>query len=108
MWNLDEIKNKAEYCLNCKVKPCTKGCPLGNNIPGFINCIKEERYQDAYMMLAQTTVLQPICGRVCPHVKQCKGSCVRGIKGEPVCIGELEAFIGDMAIKEGWRISRYR
>ena len=46
-----------------------------------------------------------MCGRICPHSKQCQGSCVRGIKGEPVSIGELEAFIGDMAIQNNWNIS---
>ena len=106
MWNLDEIKNKAKYCLNCNAKPCTKGCPLGNNIPEFIRCVKENRFEDAYRVLAETTILQPICGRICPHEKQCQGNCVRGIKGEPASIGELEAFIGDMAIKEGWRTKR--
>lgn len=51
-------------------------------------------------------MLQPICGRICPHHKQCQGSCVKGIKGEPVNIGKLETFIGDMAIKEGWKIEK--
>ena len=36
-------------------------------------------------------------------MKQCQGNCVRGIKGEPVSIGELEAFVGDMAIEQDWR-----
>lgn len=104
MEKLNEIKKKAEYCLNCVAKPCTKGCPLGNRIPDFIKFIKEERYKDAFKVLNGTTVLQPICGRICPHESQCQGNCVRGIKGEPVSIGELEAFVGDMAIKEGWGI----
>ena len=43
----EEIKNKANYCLNCKLKPCTnKGCPLGNDIPLFISKIKEQKYED--------------------------------------------------------------
>lgn len=104
MKNLDEIKEKAEYCLNCKTRPCTKGCPLGNNIPEFIKCIKEEKYKEAYEVLNETTVIQSICGRICPHYKQCQGNCVRGIKGKPVAIGEMEAFIGDMAIKENWEL----
>ena len=104
MDNLNEIKKMAESCLNCKTKPCTNGCPLGNRVPDFIKCIKEEEYKKAYKILNKTTVLQPICGRVCPHEKQCQGNCVRGIKGEPVKIGELEAFIGDMAIEENWKI----
>ena len=102
-----QIKEKAEYCLNCKVKPCSiKGCPLNNDIPEFIKAVKEERYEEAYNILNKTTVLQTICGRICPHDKQCQGSCIRGIKGKPVSIGELEAFIGDMAIKNNYIIKK--
>ena len=101
MLAIDEIKEKANYCLNCKVKPCSlKGCPLGNNIPEFIKEIKGENYFEAYKILSETTVLQGVCGRICPHKKQCQGSCVRGIKGEPVSIGDLEAFIFDKVITE--------
>ena len=102
---MKEIKEKSEYCLNCPVKPCSnRGCPLGNNIPGFIKAIKEEDYKKAYDILSETTVLEAICGRICPHTKQCEGSCVRGIKSNPVSIGEMEAFIGDRSIKEGYNI----
>ena len=91
------IEEKAKYCLNCKVKPCSKkGCPLQNNIPAFIKEIKEKHFDKAYEILSQTTVLQGVCGRICPHEKQCQGSCVRGIKGEPVSIGELEAYTFDL------------
>lgn len=101
MLTIDEVKEKANYCLNCKVKPCSlKGCPLGNNIPEFIKQIKEENYFEAYKILSETTVLQGVCGRICPHKKQCQGSCVRGIKGKPVSIGELEAFTFDKVITE--------
>ena len=102
---MDNIKEKADYCLNCKMKPCSsKGCPLNNNIPEFINKIKEKNYQKAYEILTKTTVLPSICGRVCPHFKQCMGSCVRGIKGESVNIGTLEAFVGDWAIDNNCKI----
>ena len=101
------IKQKSEYCLNCKIKPCSlKGCPLNNDIPEFIKQIKEEKYEKAFEILSNTTVLSSICGRICPHKKQCEGSCVRGIKGEPVSIGELESFIGDYAIKNSLKISK--
>lgn len=91
-----EIKEKSNYCLNCKVKPCSlKGCPLQNDIPAFIEQIKQENYKEAYKILSNTTVLPGVCGRICPHKKQCQGSCIRGIKGEPVSIGELEAFVFD-------------
>ena len=103
---MEEIKEKASYCLNCPVKPCSnKGCPLGNDIPSFIKAVKEEDYKKAYEILSETTVLQAICGRICPHTKQCEGSCVRGIKSKSVSIGELEAFVGDIAIKENYLLA---
>lgn len=105
---MEEIQEKANYCLNCKVKPCSlKGCPLNNNIPDFIKEIKEENYKEAYKILCQTTVLPGVCGRICPHMKQCQGSCVRGIKGEPVNIGDLEAFVFDKAIEENLKLKDY-
>ncbi len=101
-----EIEEKSNYCLNCPVKPCSRnGCPLGNNIPGFIKAIKEEDYKKAYEILSETTVLEAICGRICPHTKQCEGSCVRAIKSNSVSIGDLEAFIGDISIKENYKIA---
>lgn len=105
---MEEINEKSSYCLSCKNKPCTKGCPLGNDITEFIKCIKEEKYEEAYKTLLETTVLSSICGRICPHEKQCQGSCIRGIKQTPVDIGNLEAFIGDMAIKENWKIPKFK
>ena len=105
---MEEIQEKANYCLNCKVKPCSlKGCPLNNNIPDFIKEIKEENYKEAYKILCQTTVLPGVCGRICPHMKQCQGSCVRGVKGEPVNIGDLEAFVFDKAIEENLKLKDY-
>ena len=106
---MHNIKEKTEYCLNCKLKPCSlKGCPLNNNIPLFIGAIKEGNYERAYEILTETTVLPSICGRICPHFKQCMGSCVRGIKGSPVEIGTLETFVGDMAIEKDYRISKQK
>ena len=97
----DGILEKANYCLNCKVKPCSKkGCPLGNDIPQFISQVKEGNYLEAYKTLSKTTVLPGICGRICPHEKQCQGSCVRGIKQEPVQIGDIEAFVFDKAMEQ--------
>ena len=102
-----QIQDKSNYWLNCKLKPCSKnGCPLNNNIPDFIKQIKEKNYEEAYKVLQETTVLQSICGRICPHKKQCEGSCVRAIKGDAVSIGELEAYIGDYAIKNNLPIEK--
>ena len=98
---MENIDLKASYCLSCKVKPCSiKGCPLHNDIPNFIKEVKEKNYSKAYEILCETTVLQGVCGRICPHQKQCQGACIRGIKGNPVAIGELEAFVFDKMIEE--------
>ena len=94
-----EILEKAQYCLNCKNPLCRTGCPLGNHIPDFIAQLKKGNVQQAYEILTQTTVLSAVCGRICPHQKQCQGKCVRGIKGEPVSIGDLEAYVGDFALE---------
>ena len=100
-----EIEEKVNYCLNCKVKPCAnKGCPLGNNIPEFIKLVKENKIFEAYKVLSETTVLPGVCGRICPHEKQCQGSCIRGIKGEPVSIGEIESYIFDKAHELGYSL----
>lgn len=98
------MKELANYCLNCINKPCSKGCPLNNDIPGFINLIKEDKLQEAYELLCETTILQSVCGRICPHTKQCEGKCIRGYKSAPVNIGKLESYIGDEAIKNNWDI----
>ena len=101
----EEIEEKLNYCLNCKVKPCSKkGCPLHNNIPEFIESLKKEEYVEAYKILSETTVLSGICGKICPHDKQCQGACVRGIKGEPVSIGELENYAYERAYEQNYRL----
>ena len=95
----EEIIEKAKYCLHCPTKPCSKACPLSNNIPEFIEKIKNQNIEEAFNILSETTIFEPICGRICPHENQCEGSCVRGIKGQSVPIGELEAFIGDYILE---------
>lgn len=95
-----EMQEKANYCLNCKVKPCSnKGCPLNNDIPTFIRLVKEGNMEEAYYTLLKTSILGSVCGRICPHYKQCMGSCVRGIKGESVQIGDIEAYISDYGLE---------
>lgn len=98
--NEEEIRN---YCLNCVNKPCKNGCPLNNDIPTFIH---KEDLKEAYEILCETTLLPAICGKICPHEKQCQGSCVRGIKGESVSIGKMEEFIGINSIKNNYMIPK--
>ena len=103
---MNSILEKADYCASCVTKPCQVGCPFNNNITSFIKDIKNEDYEHAYRVLCQTTVLPAVCGRVCPYDKQCQGACVKKVSYDAVRIGELEAFIGDLSIKNNWSIVR--
>ena len=101
---MKNIIKKTNECLSCIKKPCTNGCPLKNDIPEFIKLVKEEKVEEAYKVLSNTTVLPSICGRICPKERQCQGSCVKKIKGQPVEIGNIESYIGDYSIKNNLKL----
>ena len=87
--------DEAKRCLNCKHKPCVAGCPVKIHIPAFIEKMAQGDFEGAYEIIAQSSSLPAVCGRVCPQETQCEQKCVRGIKGEPVAIGRLERFAAD-------------
>lgn len=87
--------DEAKRCLHCKNKPCTSGCPVQIDIPSFIAEVAEGNFEKAYQIIAKSSSLPAVCGRVCPQETQCEGKCVRGIKNEPVGIGRLERFVAD-------------
>lgn len=87
--------DEAMRCLNCKNMPCVAGCPVKIHIPAFIEKVKEGDFEAAYQIIAESSSLPAVCGRVCPQETQCESKCVRGIKGEPVGIGRLERFVAD-------------
>ncbi|MBR0373925.1 MAG: NADPH-dependent glutamate synthase [Mogibacterium sp.] len=87
---------EATRCLNCKNQPCIAGCPVNVNIPGFISKIKEKDFEGAYQVIAETSSLPAVCGRVCPQETQCEAKCTLGIKFEPVGIGRLERYVSDL------------
>ncbi|MCI2046741.1 MAG: NADPH-dependent glutamate synthase [Faecalibacterium sp.] len=87
--------NEAKRCLGCKNRPCVEGCPVSIHIPDFIAKIAAEDFEGAYQVLAESSSLPAVCGRVCPQESQCEGKCTRGIKGEAVGIGRLERFAAD-------------
>ena len=91
----EQAKSEAARCLDCKNKPCRSGCPVGIDIPAFIGKINNGDYEGAYQVIAKSSSLAAVCGRVCPQETQCESKCVRGIKGEPVAIGRLERFVAD-------------
>ena len=101
-YGLEQALREADRCLMCPEQPCVSGCPVGIDIPGFIQKITEKHYHGAYDILTDTNLLPAICGRVCPQENQCEGVCTVGDSLEPVAIGRLERWVGDMAIREGW------
>ncbi len=86
---------EAGRCLQCKKPRCVEACPVGIDIPRFIQNIKEENFNQAYITITHDSALPAVCGRVCPQETQCEGSCVMGLKGEPIAIGALERFVAD-------------
>lgn len=91
----DMAIEESSRCLQCKHKPCVSGCPVHIDIPQFIKCIKENRTDDAHMILLKSSALPAVCGRVCPQEKQCQLKCVRGLNGDSVAIGKLERYAAD-------------
>lgn len=98
-YSSEEAVLEAQRCLGCKNPLCVQGCPVGIDIPSFINEIKNNNVKGASEVIGKYSTLPAICGRVCPQESQCEGKCILGIKGEAVAIGKLERFVGDWAIE---------
>lgn len=86
---------EAMRCLKCRKKPCTTGCPIGQQIPEFIARVAEGDFEGAYEIITVKSCLPSVCGRVCPQEQQCEKNCAHAMKGEPVGIGRLERFVAD-------------
>ncbi len=91
----DVAMEEARRCIQCKHRPCMKGCPVEVKIPDFLAAVAQGNFSEAYEIITDTNALPAVCGRVCPQESQCEQVCVRGIKGEPVAIGRLERFVAD-------------
>ena len=102
-FDLEGALMESERCLVCPKPNCVPACPVNIDIPGFIVEISKKNYRGAYDILTESTLLPAICGRVCPQEDQCEGVCPVGETLEPVAIGRLERWIGDVAIENGWR-----
>lgn len=102
-YNQSEAMEEAGRCLNCKNPKCVQGCPVGIDIPKFIQELKDGDISAAYQTISASSALPAVCGRVCPQESQCEGVCVRGIRGDSVAIGKLERFVADWAREEGIR-----
>lgn len=101
-YNQEEAMAEASRCLNCKNAKCVAGCPVSINIPAFVNEVKNGNIEEAAKVIAKSSALPAVCGRVCPQESQCEGQCIRGIKGEAVSIGKLERFVADWSRENGF------
>ena len=100
-YNVEEAQLEASRCLNCKNPRCVAACPVSVKIPEFIAQVAAGNFAEAASVIAQDSSLPAICGRVCPQETQCEGSCILGVKGEPVAIGKLERFVADWSRENG-------
>jgi len=90
-------RKEAERCLQCRQGKCIAGCPVGVDIPHFVEALADGDLAKAADILYSANVLPGITGRVCPQETQCEVSCVRSNKGDPVAVGYLERFVADSA-----------
>ena len=94
-YTVELAQAEASRCLQCRKPGCVAGCPVGVDIPGFIDLICQGDFTGAIRNLWGKNALPAICGRVCPQEIQCEGRCIVGKKGDPVAIGNLERFCAD-------------
>ncbi|MBD5223034.1 MAG: NADPH-dependent glutamate synthase [Bacteroidales bacterium] len=100
--SLQQAILEATRCLDCADPGCIKGCPVHNDIPGFIKNIERREYTEAIKVLNKTTVLPAVCGRVCPQENQCEATCTyRKMNKDAVAIGALERFVADFEREVG-------
>ena len=100
-YNVEEAQLEATRCLNCKNPRCVAACPVNVQIPKFISAVAAGKFAEAAAIIAEDSSLPSVCGRVCPQETQCEGSCILGVKGEPVAIGKLERFVADWSRENG-------
>lgn len=94
-YSMLEAINEAKRCLHCKVPQCKTGCPISHDIPDWIHELSKGNLGNAMRIINDKSNLPSVCGRVCPHEKQCEGHCILNKKGKGIRVGKLERFIAD-------------
>ena len=94
---------QAGRCLSCGNPFCEWKCPVHNYIPNWLELIENGRLFEAAELSHQTNSLPEICGRICPQDKLCEGACTLNDGFGAVSIGNIEKYITDEAVKQGWR-----
>ncbi len=84
-----------------RLPPCNNACPAGENIQGWLFHAESGDYEQAWRVLVQDNPLPSVMGRVCYH--PCEGACNRGQLDSAVGINSVERFLGDEAIRRGWK-----
>ncbi|TRZ98750.1 MAG: glutamate synthase [Rhodocyclaceae bacterium] len=84
-----------------RLPPCNNACPAGENIQGWLFHAESGNYESAWRSLVVNNPLPATMGRVCYH--PCEGACNRGLMDATVGINSVERFLGDEAIKHGWK-----
>ncbi|MFH2135997.1 MAG: NAD(P)-binding protein [Pseudomonadota bacterium] len=84
-----------------RLPPCNNACPAGENIQGWLFHAESGDYEQAWRVLVRDNPLPAVMGRVCYH--PCETACNRGQLDEAVGINSVERFLGDEAIKRGWK-----
>jgi heterodisulfide reductase subunit A2 len=82
--------------------PCTRTCPAGINVQGYVQLAGQEKYDQALALIMEKAPFPGVLGRVCPH--PCEGACTRGDTDAPVAIRLLKRFVADMAGGSRWHL----
>jgi 2-oxoacid:acceptor oxidoreductase delta subunit (pyruvate/2-ketoisovalerate family) len=86
-----------------RLPPCNNACPAGENIQGWLFHAESGNYEQAWRVLTENNPLAAVMGRVCYH--PCETACNRGQLDSSVGINSVERFLGDEAIKRGWKFA---
>ncbi|MEW8029144.1 MAG: NAD(P)-binding protein [Candidatus Thiodiazotropha sp.] len=85
-----------------RLPPCNNACPAGENIQAWLYHSEEGRYEKAWREIMLSNPFPAVMGRVCYH--PCEGACNRVHVDDAVGINSVERFLGDQALRQGWKI----